>query len=48
MGVPQLKWKKNFRTGEYTYGAEVIDNINDDYYEFKTAVLRGENMGLLA
>ena len=49
MGVPQLKSKKkNFRSNEYVFASEAIDNISDDIYEYRTALLRGNNEGMLA
>ena len=48
LGVPQLKSKKNIRTNEYSFGAEAIDNVTDDIYEYKSAIMRGYNDGVLA
>jgi len=48
LGVPQLKFKKSYKTQEIMYAIETLETINDEIYEYKTPVMKNQNEGLLA
>lgn len=47
MGVPLLKFKTNTMGNYLQFTANVIDQISDDAYEYKSLVTKGLNNGWL-
>merc|ERR1711871_813837 len=43
LGVPMPKSRQNIRTRQNIYGAEIIDVINDEIYEFKSFISKSSS-----
>ena len=46
-GIPQIVAKQQYRTRQHQYGLELLENIGDEYYIFKSGFVKGVSEGFL-
>ena len=40
-GIPQVISKSNYKTRQQQYGSQILEMMADEYYQFKSASIKG-------